>query len=192
MEDMWAWRVQGKFVCKWSWGKWLEGGLQIPKALCHSGCPGEQGQRSLPGPLDFRDFQQIEGSARRPSLCELRAQALSGECVGRGDWCGVGEQEKQKDDTYRLLPWFLCRAGAWALSSRSTACTLRWRSNSTSGQQEWGSFEARSFGAQAPAFTSLPPPLSMKMSLAPSVRLKRCPKVITLELAANIWARAGI
>lgn len=114
------------------------------------------------------------------------------ECVGRGDWCGVGEQGKQKDDTCRLLPWFLCRAGAWALSSRSTACTLRWRSNSTSGQQEWGSFEARSFEAQAPAFTSLPPPLSMKMSLAPCVRLKRCPKVIGLELSANIRARAGI
>ena len=43
-----------------------------------------------------------------------------------------------------------------------------------------------------PGLTLAPPPLSLKMSLVPPKGLKRYPKVMNLDLAASIWARAGI
>lgn len=71
-----------------------------------------------------------------PSSFELQVGALSRERMGRAGWGddGVGgEPTECTEDACWFLPRLLCRAGAWALSSRSTACTLRWRSSSTSG-----------------------------------------------------------
>ena len=135
-----------------------------------------------------------------PSSFELQVGALSRELMGRGGWGDDrvgGEPTERMEDACCFLPRLLCRAGAWALSSRSTACTLRWRSSSTSGVGGGGDRgrEAFRLGALRLSCPSLtlpsPPPLSLRMSLASSSSLKRSPKAINLELAACILARAG-
>ena len=119
--------------------------------------------------------------------------------MGRAGWGSdrvAGEPTELTEDCW-FLPRLLCRAGAWALSSRSTACTLRWRSSSTSevgGLWGWGGggFQAGSSEAQLPQPYPPPqPPLSLRMSLVSSSSLKRSPEAINLELAACILARAG-
>lgn len=127
---------QGTFICKASWRRRLRKRAADPRWAVPQSLEGEPGCREdLLGPSGSKDFQEDGGLAGSPSLCELQAGALSSrEHVGGVGWAGVGEAERA-DGACRLLPWLLGRAGAWALSSRSTARTLRWRSRSTSGQQ---------------------------------------------------------
>lgn len=146
-----------------------------------------RGQRRPSGSFGLQGFPGGRGLGGSPSFCELQAGALSSrEHVGGVGCAGAGEAERA-DDACRLLPWLLGRAGAGALSSRSTACTLRWRSGSTSGRQG-----GEALRPGAPGLTLTPTSTLPENVLSVSLSLKRCPEVINLELAACVPARTAI